>query len=441
MQLIKSAGTCAVFVPDHGFVFEADGAIAEMLERWIEFGDIQRVHHFLYAKGVHIDRAALEPCPETIKVRTISLAVAQKCNLGCTYCYARNDRRHVKAKNMSLDSARKIIDWFLGDLKAGETRTIAYMGGEPLMNRNVLRTTTEYAAAKAESAGARLHFSITTNGTRISADDVAFFNRFGFFVTISIDGVRERHDMLRPFRSGKGSYQRIVERVKLFSSQPHRVCRLAARVTVTPDNLFLKQTLDELVSLGFEGVMFSPVLKSPSGRAQMRDRNFDRLLHQMKTCGDECVKHIENNSVYPFMNLLNTLWRIHHYRRDDYPCSAGGGYLGVSPEGRLFACHRFVDDNEGLLGNVEDGLDNDRQKAWLIDRNVHTQNPCRECWARYMCGGGCHYESIYAGCPACNYIRGWLQYCLEIYLTVSKTNPSFLFKLLNNQCLDREERL
>ena len=52
-------------------------------------------------------------------------------------------------------------------------------------------------------------------------------------------------------------------------------------------------------------------------------------------------------------------------------------------------------------------------------RHVHRQEPCRSCWARYLCGGGCHHEVISRGRPACDYIRGWLHYCLEAYLRLS----------------------
>jgi uncharacterized protein len=56
---------------------------------------------------------------------------------------------------------------------------------------------------------------------------------------------------------------------------------------------------------------------------------------------------------------------------------------------------------------------------WLTDRHVHRQEPCNACWARYLCGGGCHHEVIHRGRPACDYIRGWLHYCLGAYLRLS----------------------
>jgi len=63
----------------------------------------------------------------------------------------------------------------------------------------------------------------------------------------------------------------------------------------------------------------------------------------------------------------------------------------------------------------------------LRDRHVHRQDPCHRCWARYLCGGGCHHEVIARGRPACDYIRGWLHYCLGAYLRLtSPTQPDGL---------------
>src|SRR5260370_29373100 len=72
------------------------------------------------------------------------------------------------------------------------------------------------------------------------------------------------------------------------------------------------------------------------------------------------------------------------------------------------------------MGSIGGGIDRTRQADWLAERRVHRQEPCRSCWARYLCGGGCHHEVIRRGRPACDYIRGWLHYCLGAYLRLSQ---------------------
>jgi uncharacterized protein len=97
----------------------------------------------------------------------------------------------------------------------------------------------------------------------------------------------------------------------------------------------------------------------------------------------------------------------------------------VAADGALAACHRFVGDSEAALGSVTAGIDRRRQLRWLDERHVHRQQPCRTCWARYLCGGGCHHEVIARGRPACDYIRGWLHWSIGAYARLSAQRPDY----------------
>jgi uncharacterized protein len=357
-------------------------------------------------------------------VRSLSLAIAQKCNLGCTYCYAQEGNFGAKNKDMSAEVALASVDLLFSEASAGEIVNLTFLGGEPLTNRKLLRECAERAADLGKAKNVPVNFSITTNGTLVTPEDGEFFERYRFAVTISLDGIGDVHNRLRAFKSGSGSYRRILENIRpLLEMQ--REMQISARVTVTPDNLFLRETLDEFVSLGFHSVGFSPMLSSPSGAGEMDSKQLDLMLEQMISCGEEFERRVTNGERFPFLNMANALREIHKGTHRPYPCGAGAGYLGVSADGGLYACHRFVEDEAGALGKVFDGVDREKQKRWLAERHVHLQEPCRNCWARYLCGGGCHHEVIKRGRPACNYIRGWLHYCLQAYIRLLERRPDY----------------
>jgi uncharacterized protein len=364
-----------------------------------------------------------EPLAEP-PIRSLSLAIAQKCNLGCTYCYAQEGGFGLKEKDMSPEAAIAAVDLLFSEAAKGDSVHLAFLGGEPLTNRGLLRDCTDRAIAQAEAKGARIGFSITTNGTLITPDDGEFFERNSFAVTISLDGVGDVNDRTRSFKGGSGTYSRVVANVQPLLALQRRM-QVSARVTVTPDNLFLRETLDEFLSLGFHSVGFSPMLSSPSGAGQMGPVQLDAMLEQMISCGQEFERKVTNGERYAFLNMSNALHELHKGTHRPYPCGAGAGYLGVSADGGLYACHRFVQDPGGSMGHVESGVDRTRQRRWLSDRHVHRQEPCRTCWARYLCGGGCHHEVIHRGRPACDYIRGWLDYCLQAYIRVLEYCPDY----------------
>jgi uncharacterized protein len=217
------------------------------------------------------------------------------------------------------------------------------------------------------------------------------------------------------FRGGEGSFERIMKNLQPLLTRQRRM-QVSARVTVTPANLGLRRTLDDFVSAGFHSVGFSPLLSAPTGVGEMTATDLERMLAEMIECGREFERRTVAGERYPFANMLNAMSEIRKGTHRPYPCGAGAGYLGVSADGDLAACHRFVGDENGAMGSLTQGVDLQRRADWLTHRHVHRQEPCRECWARYLCGGGCHHEVIRRGRPACDYIRGWLHYCLEAYL-------------------------
>jgi uncharacterized protein len=420
LHLIKTIHGGNLFVTDGSRLFGAGADLFGRLEAAVMAGGENDVAMLLEETGLggnpFIDDAPLaQPA-----IHALSLAIAQKCNLGCTYCYAQQGEFGGAGKNMPLEEAIKAVELLVNGADDGARLNLAFLGGEPLVNRTVLQAATRHAAQLAERRGNPITFSITTNGTLLTQADAEFFEDHGFAVTISLDGPREAHNLLRPFKSGRGSFDAILQRIRPLLTLQRRM-QVSARVTVTPANLDLRRALDDFIELGFHSVGFSPMLSSPSCSGEMQNADLEIMLGEMIDCGREFERRTLKGERYPFANMVNAMREIGRGTHRPYPCGAGAGYLGVSADGELSACHRFVGDEAGAMGSLNDGIDRKRQAEWLTERHVHRQEPCRSCWARYLCGGGCHHEVIHRGRPACDYIRGWLHYCLEAWLRLPQT--------------------
>ncbi len=417
-HLIESALGRHLFIADGSRLFDADSRLFAQFDTAMTEGRVgDLLDHVGLGGAPFIDDTPLNSPP----IHALSLAIAQKCNLGCSYCYAQQGEFGGTAKNMPAKTANEAVDLLLAGAAPGARLNLAFLGGEPLVNRSVLQSATRRAAELAERRGLTLTFSITTNGTLLSAADGDFFEAFGFAVTVSLDGPREVHDTLRMYKGGQGSFDRIMQNVQPLLSRQRRM-QVSARVTVTPKNLSLRRTLDNFISAGFHSVGFSPMLSAPNGSGEMQADDLEVMLGEMIDCGREFERRSAAGERYPFANMLNAMREIEKGTHRPYPCGAGAGYFGVSTDGDLAACHRFVGDSDGRMGSLSTGVDAKRRSEWLADRHVHRQQPCRDCWARYLCGGGCHHEVIRRGRPACDYIRGWLHYCLETYLRMSATH-------------------
>src|SRR4029079_1352922 len=111
--------------------------------------------------------------------------------------------------------------------------------------------------------------------------------------------------------------------------------QVGARVTVTPANLMLRETLDEFVAAGFHSVGFSPLLSSPTGSGEMQADDLEQMLGAMIECGHEVEQQTLARRRSPFANMLNAMREIQRGTHRPYPCGAGAGYFGVSAEGEL----------------------------------------------------------------------------------------------------------
>src|ERR1700680_1658401 len=298
VHLIESEAGHQLFVADDGRLFGLDRKTAADIESLLQVSDRSVLARTLSDLGIEFPRLIDDKPPRELRVHALSLAIAQKCNFACSYCYAKGGDFGGPPKNMSIETARRSVDLLLADAGRGKRANLAFLGGEPLANRAVLHQATRYASAKALANGTLLTFSITTNGTLITEADIDLFEDHGFAVTVSLDGNQVDHDRLRPFKNGRGSFEKIMANVGPMLTR-QRNMQVSARVTVTPRNLLLRETLDDLIALGFHSVGFSPMLSAPDAKDEMQCEHLSVMLDQMVECGLEFERRTTAGARYP----------------------------------------------------------------------------------------------------------------------------------------------
>ena len=400
-------------------LYIADGSrIYDMPEDGADIADILAALAPEHSRRIGAEPLGVPP------LQTLSLNIAQACNMSCGYCYADEGKFGAKAKTMPEPIAFAAVDRLFCEARPHQDLVIGFMGGEPLLARPLIHAVVAHARAKAEEDGRRVRFSLTTNATLLRAGDVAFFAANDFHIAVSIDGARAANDAARPFASGAGSYDKVVAALGLF--ERHGFPRhLSARATVTARSGALMEALDHLIGLGFNSVGFSPVLVSPDPSLAFSRADFDHFCAQMIACGTKARAAIVAGRAYPFSNFETALQELHRGSHRPYPCGAGAAYLSVDAKGDFYACHRLVGDAAHAMGNIRVGSDVAARAAHLIARHVDKQEPCKSCWARYLCGGGCYHEVDRRGRPACDYIRAWLDFCIGAYVEILDAAPDY----------------
>lgn len=428
MRVFHSAVGSHLFMTDGSRLYDVSSEAAAALQTWAS-GIGSAASEVLAALGLdqvssrYIDATPLAPPP----LASLSLNVMQACNMSCGYCYADEGRFGGTTRAMSLDVAKASVNRLIAESDPGADLVLGYMGGEPLLNRRVIHETTRYAHRAAEEAGRRIRFSLTTNLTTLRPEDAALFAEFPYTVSVSVDGEENRHDSQRRMKDGSSAYRRLLEGLEVLERYG-RPRHLAARATVTPRSEELLPVLDHLVELGFDEVGFAAVVVSPDPALAFTAGDFDCFLQHMVACGEKALAEIAAGRRYPFGNFETALHQIHRGTHRPYPCGAGAAYLSVGAGGDLFACHRLVDQPAFAMGSVEQGSDLAARSTHLARNHVDSMEPCRSCWARYLCGGGCYHEVAQRGRIGCDYIRGWLEFCLRAYVELSSVRPQYFLE-------------
>lgn len=330
--------------------------------------------------------------PETLS--SVSINIAQVCNLSCIYCYAGDGEYGMKGK-MTLTLAKKCIDFLIKE--SGNTKEIhvTFFGGEPLMNKPVLKATTLYAIEKSAEVGKKVTFSITTNGTLFGPDIDGFLNEHNFSVTISFDGDKRMQDKNRPFVGGKGSFDKILPLVRNFLRS--RNGGATARATVTDKDTDVTVIKNTLHQYGFRRAHAVMATVSDTARdvrgvetIDMEDVAMKSVYTSLDQEAEQIIATIKQRE--PFSHELRmgkvyaSLMHLFHKRRRTNFCGTGRRMLAIAVNGDIYPCHRFVGDENFKMGNIRN-FDSAKRLEYT-ERFVYTHSECSKCWARFFCGGG-----------------------------------------------------
>lgn len=368
---------------------------------------------------------------EKMPVKTLVLHLVNECNLRCTYCYADGGEYGAPKKYMSEATAKQAVDYLLEHSYEEDSVTIVLFGGEPFINWKVLKYVVEYSAEEGRKKGKQVNYSLTTNGTLLSKEKIDFLNQYGIGVSISMDGSEEIHNKNRPFEGGQGSFE-LVKKNATRLMESERTAPVGTRVTLAKDFEEIGASLERLLRLGFSEVGFAPVSESDT-TLQLNDTDLTKMLEQFEEISDIYVEHALKNEYLGFSNLTNLLKELHNGENKSYGCGAGLGFFAVSPDGGLYLCHRFNEDERFKMGNIYDGLDRNKQKQLLEELHVDNKQSCRSCSLKNICTGGCYYEALERhgdhrkpNMHYCNWMHEWTTIGLKAFVRINEENPHFI---------------
>ena len=325
-------------------------------------------------------------------VKALCLHIAHDCNLACRYCFAEEGEYHGRRALMSFDTGKKALDFLIANSGNRRNLEVDFFGGEPLMNWQVVKDLVAYGREQEKIHNKNFRFTLTTNGVLLNDEIMEFANKEMGNVVLSIDGRKEVHDHMRPFRKGAGSYDLIVPKFQKFAESRNQD-KYYVRGTFTHNNLDFSNDVLHLADLGFKQISVEPVVAQPTEDYAIREEDLPQLYEEYDKLAAEMVKRHKNGNDFNFFHFMIDLEGGPCVAKRLSGCGSGTEYLAVTPWGDFYPCHQFVGQEEFLMGNVDEGITKPEIAEEFRGCSVYSKESCKTCFARFYCSGGCMANS------------------------------------------------
>ncbi|OIQ31597.1 MAG: hypothetical protein BM562_07020 [Alphaproteobacteria bacterium MedPE-SWcel] len=370
--------------------------------------DILRLKDTGYLSRLNRDRLEIASPLDGANL-ALNINLTSVCNLGCTYCFAEGgDYGRIKGKLNADTDLDSILGFVSENTVAGDAVRFEFFGGEPMMNFDAIEALCERSARMAEQVGIRFLYRISTNlTTRLSERELSLFERFGFTVSVSIDGGAATHDRNRPNLAGRGSFQSILQNCHRVRARSEAIT-LVARMTYVPlpessllgdvrelhaENIFdWFQILPAVVDDSFLKPVFGDTFAGKS-RAEIDALCDDKVEAEYKKLSDAYLSLFRPDNRFKGVLEIETIIRMILLGEvANGHCSGGRKYFTFSPDKSVMPCHRLVGEPALQSGTFKAGVDAATTTEW---RSSINQTPvCSDCAIRYLCSGGCKQENL-----------------------------------------------
>lgn len=120
-----------------------------------------------------------------------------RCNQSCAYCHASRTDMHRTETDMSLATAKKVVDHVMRT--PSPYLCFEYQGGEPTVNMDVIKFCVQHSREKNRHERKALDHSVVTNMTYMNEENARWLVDNNVLVCTSLDGPKEVHDSNRPW--------------------------------------------------------------------------------------------------------------------------------------------------------------------------------------------------------------------------------------------------
>lgn len=316
---------------------------------------------------------------------------------------------------MTKETARKAIDLLFDMYDKDEPDAyinkhthgiiLEFIGGEPLLNVEVIEDAMEYFVSRCISVDHEwlMNFrgNISSNGILYFEPKVqAFLKKYRpiMDMTITLDGPKEMHDACRKDPDGNGSFDTVYKAWKDWNKDIARNY-VSTKVTISPENLpYLNTIFDFFITEGCGEIFANPIFehKWTPEEGALYYKQLTQLADRLLQTEMDYSSLFESIHGLPLKSTENNNW-----------CGGTAAMLSFDPDGYAYPCIRYMasslppDCKPIIIGDVNGIYNTIETKRIMCDmcevtRKSQSTEDCINCHIASGCSwcSAYNYESL-----------------------------------------------
>ena len=239
-----------------------------------------------------------------------------------------------------------------------------------------------------------MSMSFMTNATNITDDYISFLkSRLETKIYVSLDGPENIHDMNRIYHDGTGSYNDVIAGIEKLKKNGIDIIPSAV---ITPIYTDLNSIVEHFINLGFKTMTFN-LVRGKTEETCFSLCSINNLINNIKKIYEEIFIDFKRGIISDKLIILrNTFLFIYlrniYYRNYVTARCKWGKSVVIDSKGNLYHCDSTIGFKDDYLGNYH----NKKTKKELLKQpNINDYSKCKNCYAKYLCGGTCYAELIF----------------------------------------------
>ncbi|MCK9603738.1 MAG: SPASM domain-containing protein [Candidatus Omnitrophica bacterium] len=316
-----------------------------------------------------------------------TILTTYNCNFRCVYCFEESVKEN---KFLSPQTSDLIASWLI---KRAEKRNIkrillVYYGGEPLLNIPPIYNISYKMQKWAQTKGVEFGFMIITNGSILSLELVNKLLPLGLKeIRVTLDGDRATHNQKRPLLDGSGTFDLIIDNIKLVIDKVNIAVAGNFDRESFPGVIRLLDYLKERNLLyRLSRIDFAPIVP------RLGPKDNPKAIELA-----ECASHVGKDGLFEeTVRLKKELMRRGIKVRTGLSVNACPLFMQdagvtIDPDGIIYKCNSLLGYSEFAIGDVRQEEFNHKFNEFM---NIDAWKKCpAECPYVPMCQGGCRFFS------------------------------------------------